>query len=49
MELVKVGDRVLIRPAERIPVDGEIIKGISSINQAASATGTATITGAYKA
>jgi len=25
---------VLVRPAQRIPVDGEIIKGISSINQA---------------
>ena len=34
VEEVNVGDRVLIRPAERIPVDGEIIKGISSINQA---------------
>jgi Cd2+/Zn2+-exporting ATPase len=34
VELVNVGDRVLIRPAERIPVDGEIIKGVSSINQA---------------
>ncbi len=31
---VKVGDRVLVRPAQRIPVDGEIIKGISSVNQA---------------
>ncbi|MEE4184866.1 MAG: heavy metal translocating P-type ATPase [Gammaproteobacteria bacterium] len=31
---VRVGDRVLIRPGQRVPVDGEIIKGISSINQA---------------
>jgi len=31
---LKIGDRVLVRPAQRIPVDGEIIKGISSINQA---------------
>ncbi|MDP6437989.1 MAG: cation-translocating P-type ATPase, partial [Gammaproteobacteria bacterium] len=34
VEQVKVGDRVLVRPAQRIPVDGEVIKGISSVNQA---------------
>ncbi len=34
VELVKPGDRVLVRPGQRIPVDGEIIKGISSVNQA---------------
>jgi len=34
VEDVLVGDRVLVRPGQRIPVDGEIIKGISSINQA---------------
>ena len=34
VDQVQVGDRVLIRPAQRIPIDGEIIKGISSINQA---------------
>jgi Cd2+/Zn2+-exporting ATPase len=34
IEAIVVGDRVLVRPAQRIPVDGEIIKGISSINQA---------------
>jgi Cd2+/Zn2+-exporting ATPase len=34
VELVKVGDRVLVRPGQRVPVDGEVIKGISSINQA---------------
>lgn len=34
VELVKVGDRVLVRPGQRIPVDGEIIRGMSSINQA---------------
>lgn len=34
VEQVKVGDRVLVRPGQRIPVDGEIIKGVSSINQA---------------
>lgn len=31
---LKVGDRVLIKPNERVPVDGYIVKGISSINQA---------------
>ncbi|MEJ2139519.1 MAG: cation-translocating P-type ATPase [Gammaproteobacteria bacterium] len=34
VEQVKVGDRVLVRPAQRIPVDGEVIKGISTVNQA---------------
>jgi len=34
VELVKVGDRVLVRPGQRVPVDGEIVKGISSLNQA---------------
>jgi len=31
---VKVGEIVLVRPGERIPVDGEISKGQSEINQA---------------
>lgn len=31
---VVVGDRVLVRPAQRIPVDGEVIQGTSSVNQA---------------
>ena len=34
VELVRVGDRVLVRPGQRIPVDGEIVKGVSSVNQA---------------
>jgi len=34
VEEVSVGDRVLVRPGQRIPVDGEVIKGISSVNQA---------------
>ncbi|MGI9309428.1 MAG: heavy metal translocating P-type ATPase [Gammaproteobacteria bacterium] len=34
VDQVLVGDRVLVRPAQRIPVDGEVIKGISSVNQA---------------
>ncbi|MGI9344138.1 MAG: heavy metal translocating P-type ATPase [Gammaproteobacteria bacterium] len=34
VEDVVIGDRVLVRPAQRIPVDGEIIVGTSSVNQA---------------
>jgi len=34
VDQVSVGDRVLIRPGQRVPIDGRIIKGISSINQA---------------
>lgn len=30
---LKVGDRVLIRPGERIPVDGEVIEGRSSVDE----------------
>lgn len=31
---IKVGDRVLVRSNERIPVDGYVVKGTSSVNQA---------------
>ncbi len=34
VDQVKVGKRVLVRPAQRIPVDGIVIKGTSSIDQA---------------
>ena len=34
VEDVAVGDRVLVRPGQRIPVDGMVIKGLSSVNQA---------------
>jgi Cd2+/Zn2+-exporting ATPase len=34
VDQVAVGDRVLVRPGQRIPVDGVVLKGISSINQA---------------
>jgi Cd2+/Zn2+-exporting ATPase/Cu+-exporting ATPase len=31
---VKLGDTVLVRPGERIPVDGKVTSGYSSVNQA---------------
>ena len=31
---VKVGDLVIVRPGEKIPVDGEIITGVATVNQA---------------
>jgi Cd2+/Zn2+-exporting ATPase len=34
VDAVRVGETVLIKPGERIPVDGVIIKGNSSVNQA---------------
>lgn len=34
LDAVRVGDLVLVRSGERIPVDGEIVSGIASINQA---------------
>lgn len=34
IDQVNVGDRVLIRPGQRVPLDGNIIEGTSSINQA---------------
>ncbi len=33
MERVRVGDRVRIRPGERIPVDGEVISGHSAVDE----------------
>jgi len=35
VEQVGVGEIVLVRPGQRIPVDGEVSKGMSSVNQAA--------------
>jgi len=40
IEQVQVGDTVLVKPGENIPVDGEVISGQSSVNQA-SITGEA--------
>lgn len=34
VEDVAIGQRVLIRPGEKIPLDGEIVSGSSSVNQA---------------
>ncbi|GAB4262690.1 MAG: heavy metal translocating P-type ATPase [Methylomicrobium sp.] len=31
---ISVGDTLLIRPGERIPADGEVIQGLSSVNEA---------------
>jgi Cu+-exporting ATPase len=33
LDLVKVGDRLRVRPGEKIPVDGTIVDGNSSINE----------------
>lgn len=30
---LKVGDIILVKPGEKIPVDGEIIEGVSSVNE----------------
>ncbi|MGV3519963.1 heavy metal translocating P-type ATPase [Luteitalea sp.] len=34
VDQVKPGDQVLVRPAERIPVDGRVVNGESAVNQA---------------
>lgn len=34
-ELVAVGERVIVRPGEKIPLDGRIVKGESTVNTAA--------------
>lgn len=33
VEQIKIGDIVLVRPGERLPVDGQVIKGTSSVDQ----------------
>lgn len=34
VEILAVGDRILIRPGERFPADGRIVEGHSAVNQA---------------
>jgi Cu2+-exporting ATPase len=34
IEEIKQGDKVLIKPGEKIPVDGEVVEGESSVNEA---------------
>jgi Cd2+/Zn2+-exporting ATPase len=34
VEELRVGDRILVKPGERIPMDGDILTGQSSVNQA---------------
>jgi Cu2+-exporting ATPase len=34
VEEIKEGDKVLIKPGEKIPVDGEVLEGESSVNEA---------------
>lgn len=34
VEDVEIGEKVLVRPGEKIPLDGEVVKGSSSVNQA---------------
>lgn len=34
VEELRVGDRLLVRAGERIPADGEVLVGVSSVNQA---------------
>ena len=34
LEEVRVGDILLVRPGEKIPIDGEVIDGTSSVNEA---------------
>ncbi|MEE8568398.1 MAG: heavy metal translocating P-type ATPase [Anaerolineales bacterium] len=34
VEALKVGDIILVKPGEQIPMDGQVVAGVSSVNQA---------------
>jgi Cd2+/Zn2+-exporting ATPase len=34
VEELNVGDRILVRPGERVPIDGSVLRGESAVNQA---------------
>ncbi len=34
IERLRVGDRIVVKPAERIPMDGRVLEGTSAVNQA---------------
>jgi Cu+-exporting ATPase len=35
VEQVAVGDLILVRPGQSVPVDGEVVEGSSSVDEAA--------------
>ncbi|MEX0894135.1 MAG: heavy metal translocating P-type ATPase, partial [Balneolaceae bacterium] len=34
VDSLQIGDTIVVRPGERIPIDGQVISGVSSVNQA---------------
>jgi Cd2+/Zn2+-exporting ATPase len=34
VEDLRIGDRILVKPGERIPIDGQVVQGLSAVNQA---------------
>jgi Cu2+-exporting ATPase len=33
VDQLKIGDKVLVKPGEKVPVDGTVVEGTSSINE----------------